>query len=530
MNQKKALQTFERYFRARYPLVACVSHEETRVLAGIRSVAEAIGTKVYEWSYTTGLNLENVDSDTRNPAAALEAIMQTYNQSSDMHADLLPPAIFVFKDIHGFMGNKSRGFDPVLVRLLRDFAAWSEENQNSIAFISPAFDVPSDLDKVIALIDWPLPDSSELEEILSECERRLPSSVKRVLNGGTGNREKIVAALRGLTAFEAASVINAGVVATLELSDKIIPFIVDEKAQIIRKSGYLEFYPAGVTMNDVGGLSELKNYAAVKRNAFSAQARAAGVDSPKGVLLVGIPGTGKSLSAKAIAGGDMPLLRMDVGSLMGSLVGQSEGNTRGALKVAEAVAPCVLWIDEIEKGMAGASGENDGGTSVRVFGTILTWMQEMTAPVYVVATANDIRALKPELLRRFDDIFWVDLPASADRQQIAALHLARRGFRFEEIFPTVAQAEEFAAALHGFTGAEIEKIVRSAIETAFFDNVPLSGSYLLAAAGKTIGIAETMQNEISSLRAWAKSRARNAGVPLETKSAFAPQKSRSVNL
>ena len=184
----------------------------------------------------------------------------------------------------------------------------------------------------------------------------------------------------------------------------------------------LEYYATNTTMNEVGGLTHLKRYAAEKLEAFSNEAAEFGVDAPKGVILVGIPGTGKSLAVKAIAGNKLPLLRMDVGALMGGLVGESEANMRQALRVAEAVAPCVLWVDEVEKGLGGATGgsENDGGTTKRVFGTLLTWMQEKTAPVYVAATANDARSLAPEFIRRFDDLFWVDLPNLQDRMQVAS--------------------------------------------------------------------------------------------------------------
>ncbi len=303
---------------------------------------------------------------------------------------------------------------------------------------------------------------------------------------------------------------------TRELGECVIPVIVKEKAQIIRKSGVLEFYDTSVTMAQVGGLHHLKQYAAIKRNAFSAAARAAHVDAPKGVLLVGVPGTGKSLAAKAIAGGQMPLLRMDVGKLLGGgHVGEGEGNTRAALKVAEAVAPCVLWLDEIEKGMADNGGASDGGVMMRVFGTLLTWMQETTAPVYVVATANDVRSLRPELLRRFDDVMWVGLPNAAGRREIIDVHLDKRGYHTSF---DVEQYEPVVSATWGFSGAEIEKVVKAAVETAFFESAPLTIGHLLDAAANIVPISVTMKDQIDELVRWSNERSvRPADEPLEPK-------------
>jgi SpoVK/Ycf46/Vps4 family AAA+-type ATPase len=316
-----------------------------------------------------------------------------------------------------------------------------------------------------------------------------------------------------LTQFEAGSVILSAIVATREFSDGMVPFIVKEKAQIIRKSGVLEYYDQTVTMDQVGGLIHFKEYAEIKRAAFSVEARAAGVDAPKGVLLVGVPGTGKSLVAKAMAGGKMPLLRMDFGALLAGLVGKSEENLRLALKVAEATSPCVLWIDEIEKALGGG-GELDGGTAVRMLGSLLTWMQETTAPVYVFATANNVQALKPELLRRFDDIMWVDLPCRADRLQVFNVHLSKRnrvikssGHKWEALLDTT----------WGFSGAEIEKVVKSAIERVFAAKKDLTIDDLLDAASTIVPISVTMENQITNLRSWAATRAIPASDPLEQK-------------
>jgi ATP-dependent 26S proteasome regulatory subunit len=496
----------DRYIKARYTLIGIVSHEETRVLAAIREVASTMKLssgqpaprRVVEWSLTAGLvGLPDVGDDTSEPLLALDIISKFDEPGRET------PTLFVLKDLHKILES-----DIKAVRYLRDIAARFEGRKHNVILLSPVLTVPADVEKTLAVIDWPLPDVDELADILNQVECSLPKTIKVTLNG---NRGSVIEALRGLTVTEVSNVLSAAVVATRELGECVIPLIIREKAQIIKKSGVLEFYDRTVTMSEVGGLSALKRYAAIKRAAFSPKAREFGVDAPKGLLMVGVPGTGKSLSAKAIAGGKMPLLRMDVGALMGGLVGQSEGNMRSALKVAEAVAPCVLWVDEIEKALGGMGGEMDGGTTTRVFGTLLTWMQETTAPVYVVATANDVRSLRPELLRRFDDVMWVDLPDAGSRGEIFAVHLSKRGYDAGMVY----EHTEIIDAAWGFSGAEIEKVVKSAIAAAFADGETLTADRLLDSARSIVPISKTMADQIADLRRWASDKAISAGTPLE---------------
>jgi len=500
MNAEK---TLDQYLRARYPVIAVLSHEERRVLSAISDVAANRKMAVAVWSLTSGWkNLPGVDADqTRDPAGALDAIL-TYCKPD------AKPTAFIMLDVHNVLGTGGR-FDPMLTRYIRDVAARFETERHSLILLGPSLEIPGDLEKTVAVIDWPLPGQDSLAAILAKAEADLPASMPRTLNG---NRDTVVQALQGLTEFEATSVLLAGVVASGELGDSIIAHIVGEKAQIIKKSGVLEYYDSQVTMQDVGGLGKLKAYAARKQAAFTSTARAAGVECPKGALLVGVPGTGKSLSAKAIAGQfRMPLLRMDIGALMGGLVGQSEGNMRTALKVAEAVAPCVLWIDEIEKALGGSSGEHDGGTSQRVFGTLLTWMQETSAPVYVIATANNVASLQPELISRFDDVFFVDLPAQVDRVEIVRVHLRKR-----KQDPAAFDLPAIATKLYGYSGREIERVIKTAIEAAYCDGQPLTDGYIMAAAGETVPVTVTMREKIDGLRAWVKAhQARYAADPLE---------------
>lgn len=528
MNQRDALVLLDRYIRARYPVIAVQSHEESRVLTGIRAIAENRKMTLITWSLTEGLRDAEIDYEavrnaleahrrpervpdfdpdmTREPAAAFEAIKASLNRKK---------FLFVFKDLHGNLGSRDRGFDPLYTRFLRDIAALYEKTPGNLILLSPALQIPPELDKIIALIDWPLPDASDLAAILNKAENDLPDDFPVTLNG---NRERVVQAMRGLTAFEASQVLSAGIIATRKLGDDIIPHIIREKSQIIKKSGVLEYFDTDVTMKHIGGLQHLKAYAARTRSAFSDSAREEGVDTPKGVLLVGIPGTGKSLAAKAIAGGELPLLRMDIGALMGGLVGQSESNMRSALKVAEAVAPAILWVDEIEKALGGSGGgELDGGTSARVFGTFLTWMQETTAPVYVVATANNFKALRPELISRFNDTFWVDLPNHASRVEILTIHLERR-----KRDPQAFDLDTVADALWGFSGREIEKVIKEAIGTAFFERRPVTTEDLLNAAAHIVPLLSSMKDSIDTMRRQIDN-ARQAGDPLEPRPFGDPQ-------
>jgi SpoVK/Ycf46/Vps4 family AAA+-type ATPase len=505
-------ETLDRLIRARYPVIVILSHEESRVMSTIRELAGTGKSKrtVVEWSYTAGMTgLPGITPDEyQDPAAALGYVA---NYDNDGEAT---PTLFIFKDLHDILK-----LDVRVKRFVRDIAVRFETRRHNLILLSPSMEIPTDLEKNAVVLDWPLPDAVELGEILRTAEKDLPSGIPITL-GENGKREAVVQAMRGLTEMEAKNALKGGVVTTRELSEKIIPFLVKEKAQIIRKSGVLEYYDTAVTMSEVGGLEGLKEYAEIKRAAFSNKAREAGVDSPKGLLMVGTPGTGKSLSAKAIAGGQMPLLRMDVGALMGGLVGQSEGNMRSALKVAEAVAPCVLWIDEIEKALGGiGSGETDGGTTTRVFGTLLTWMQETKAPVYVVATANDVRSLRPELLRRFDDVMFIDLPNAESRLEIINVHLAKRGKK------VTGKLDEVVKATWSFSGAEIEKVVKSAIEKSFFQKREISLDDLINAAKRIVPISTTMKSQIDELRAWASTRAIPAGEPLEPQPKVSGKKS-----
>jgi len=509
MDTKEAISRLSRCIKASYPIVAIISHEETRVLEFIQALAGRSNRQSLAWSITTGLQpawpgaAEKAIEDTADPVAALAQIA-AYDET---HPEA-PATLFVLKDLHVYLrdGQGERP-DPVIMRYLRDIAVQFETCNHTLILLSPVFQVPGDLEKSVVVIDWPLPDANELAAILEMAERDVPGHIKVHLNG---DRQAIISAMQGLTAFEARSALAGAIIAAGELSDACIPAIIGEKKQIVRKSGLLEFIESDVNMAQVGGLPYLKKYSQVKLATFSEEARAFGVEPARGVLLLGLPGVGKSLSAKAITGGRMPLLRADIGALMGQYVGQSEANARTFFKIAEAVAPCCVWLDEIEKSLGGGGGEHDGGTSTRVLGAILTWMQETKSEIYFIATANDVRALRPELINRFDDTFFVDLPNRADREEIISIHLRKRG-RHPQDYDLAAVAD----ATWNMVGREIERVVKAGLEAAFYAGEPLNTQHLLDAAGQVVPISTTMDAQIKDLRAWADTRARRANEPVE---------------
>jgi SpoVK/Ycf46/Vps4 family AAA+-type ATPase len=323
----------------------------------------------------------------------------------------------------------------------------------------------------------------------------------------------LLQAALGLTLGEAENVFAKIIVKDERLSGEDVNEVFAEKQQIIRKNGLLEYYATQETFANVGGLAVLKDWLQRRALALTAQAREFGLPPPKGILLLGVQGCGKSLCAKAVSSlWQLPLLRFDMGRMFGSLVGSSEENVRKAISVAESVAPAILWVDEIDKAFAGSqgSGATDGGTTARVFGTFLTWLSEKTAAVFVVATANDISQLPPELLRkgRLDEIFFVDLPSREERQEIFRIHVNKRG-RDAAQFDLPALAE----ASGNFSGAEIEEAVISALYDAFYDRKELTTPQVLTALAQTVPLAKTMDEQINRLRSWAEGRARNASVP-----------------
>jgi len=510
MTEMNPVQKLDVLIRARYPVVWVVSQEETRVqaaIAGLMETPKHSHKELFIWSHTRGIRLASEPTQQvgpEDPIGALEFV-STYGVGEEKpYGD---PAVFVFKDLHPYFEH-----DPRPTRALRDVIADLTNTQRTLIVLSPTLAVPAECKRQVAVIDWTLPAMEELTAMLEDFIDDLPEAVECTLDG---DREQVARALCGLTEFQAQSVLATAVIATGRLDTDAVEFIISEKARLIKESGLLEFYqPEGLP--EIGGLDLLKSYLGRRRRSFSDEAREYGVQMPKGMLLVGVPGCGKSLACKTLASlWKLPLIRLDIGALMGSLVGQSEANLRQALKVAESASPCILWLDEIEKGLSGvkSSGVSDGGTTARVFGSLLTWLQERTSPVYVVATSNDITALPPELLRagRFDDIMFVDLPNTVERQEIWQIHLAKAG-RDPRAFGLAALVK----ASDGYTGAEIEVAIGDALHQGFDEGREIVTEDLAQAIRTRVPLTATMREVIDELRDWASRRAKPASSRIES--------------
>jgi len=496
----------ETLIRARYPILYVVSSEEMRVQRLVMDIARRRQKKAFEWSCSTGIvpagssiqSQKNRSPATRDPLAALDQVIEQ-----------VEPALFIFKDLHPFL---TRNNFPI-IRKLKEIALHLKNSFKTIILISPVMEIPAELEKEVTVLIHPLPSSTDLGELMDRILADLSEGQHVKIEVTPEGRDKLLQAALGLTLGEAENVFARIVVKDQRLGAEHVTEVFAEKQQIIRKSGLLEYCSSPENFSSIGGLSVLKDWLNKRSLAFSDAARSFGLSAPRGILLLGVQGCGKSLCAKAVSNQwQLPLLRFDMGRMFGSLVGSSEENVRRAISVAESVAPAILWVDEIDKAFAGSqgSGLSDGGTTARVFGTFITWLSEKTNPVFVVATANDISHLPPELLRkgRLDEIFFVDLLSPEERAEVLSIHLGKRGRD-----PASFDVEALAAASQQFSGAELEEAVNSALYDAFYANSELTTSHLLGAITQTVPLARTMDEQISRLRQWAEGRARNASIP-----------------
>lgn len=491
----------ETLIRARYPLIYVSSWEEGRVLAEVQEVAGRLGKRLYVWTINDGVRLMDSTFSPRNegrkgtkdPLVALREIMQQTD-----------PSIYVLKDFHAFIREAA------VTRGLRDLSESLRTSYTSVILLSPVTVIPPELEKEITILDYPLPTRDQVRHLLHQIAADVAQNPALSMDLAGGGEEAIVDAAIGLTLNEAENVFAKTLVSAGRLSKHEAPLVYAEKEQIVRKTGLLEYVRVQEDFGGVGGLDQLKLWLAKRKEAFGAEARNFGLPPPKGVLMLGVQGCGKSLCAKAVPRlWGLPLLRLDMGQLFGSLVGASEQNIRRAIQLAESVQPAVLWIDEIDKGFSGlqSSTFSDAGTTARVFGTILTWLQEKTSSVFVIATANHVESLPPELLRkgRFDEIFFVDLPDAAEREVIFHIHILKRGRQ-----PLDFDLKRLGAAAEGFSGAEIEQAVISALFDAFADRSEVTTEHIDRAIRETFPLSRLMADEISARRAWAKGRTRPA--------------------
>ncbi|MEA5472202.1 AAA family ATPase [Spirulina sp. 06S082] len=475
---------FELLLRACYPLIYIPTPEEERVEKAIAASAKRSGNRaVYIWDFVEGYqdNPNNAGLGRRNPLQALEFIEQLPEAS---------PVIFILRDFQRFLEDVS------ISRKLRNLARKLKSQPKNIVIISPDITIPPELTEVFIILDFPLPTG---EEIKTEIQRLLGSTGQTL---SENLLDELTRSARGLSLERIRRVLARAIAARGKIELEDVELVLEEKRQSIRQTQILDFYPAREQISDIGGLDNLKEWLLRRGGAFSDKAREYGLPHPRGLLLVGIQGTGKSLTAKAIAHHwHLPLLRLDVGRLFGGLVGESESRTRQMITLAEALSPCILWIDEIDKGFAGFDGKGDSGTTSRVFGTFINWLAEKRSPVFVVATANNIQTLPPEMLRkgRFDEIFFVGLPSQEERKAILAVHLLRlRPHNLQNY-----DLERLAYEIPDFSGAEIEQTLIEAMHIGFSQNRDFSTDDIIEAASQIIPLARTAQEQIQFLQDWA---------------------------
>ena len=494
--------------RARFPFIYIPTYEEERATKFIKSIVTKqdeikVVRDVLVWTQSAGLkNGPKKIENTNQPMQLIEFIKKYDND-----------AVFILYDFHVYFGGKHRNIDSSIIRALRDLisALKTSSKRKNVIFISPDINIPETLQKDIVIYDFPLPNLSEIKARLKKMV-----SVNKGVDTTTLTEEeieKLCKAALGLTMQEAENAFALAMVNDGKLSPDDINVILQEKMQVIRKTGMLEYVQSDMSIEDIGGLENLKRWLLKRNNSWSERAKKYCIPAPKGVLVTGIPGCGKSLTAKAMSTiWQLPLLRLDLGKIFSGLVGSSEENMRKAIKTVEAVAPAILWVDEIEKGLNGVSSSNDSGVSSRIFGTFLTWMQEKTAPVFVIATANNIDRLPPELLRkgRFDEIFFVDLPTFNERKEIFKVHLSKR-LKDKEICKNIKINNELLEVLsqktEGFIGSEIEQVVISALCDAFFENRELQLVDFDRAIENTVPLSKTQKEQIVAIREWANVRA-----------------------
>ncbi|MBI2920529.1 MAG: AAA family ATPase [Planctomycetes bacterium] len=506
------------YVRARYPVLYLVSGEEERVARMLRGIGADLQKKVYFWTCSAGFEGASIKDDLLEGPKPMFASPVDFGESSARSAGTKTPAgaldfvlnsaeraLFVLQDFHAFLD------DPVVVRRLRDVILNLKKSFKTLFLVSPVLKVPEEVERDVTVVDIPLPDEKELQVLLRSFLDSVRADGRITVSDDKDLFERVARAALGLAESQATNVFARAAVNDRKFSAEDLPLILAEKKQVLRKTGILEFFEHAESLTSVGGLDTLKRWLASRKDAFSDRARAYGLPQPKGLLLLGVQGCGKSLSAKAIAATwKLPLLRLDVGSLFSSYIGASEANMRKAILTAEGLAPVVLWLDEIEKGFAGmkGGGNADAGASMRVFSTFLTWMQEKTKPVFVIATANRIADLPPELLRkgRFDEIFFIDLPSAKEREEIFKIHIGKR-----KRDPAKYDLKGLASAAVDFNGAEVEEAIVAAMYRGFSEEREFAMPDVLGAVKETVPLAATMAEEIAALRQWARGRARQAG-------------------
>ena len=506
--ENRIVVQLSRLFRARFPYIYITTWEEERAINLIKKISKSeklirVAREVYVWTQTNGFVVDGQKIDgTQSPDKAIDFIRDCNKNS-----------VFVMCDFHVFFGVKGRQVDYNVVRRLRDNLSdlKTSKFRKNVIFLASELLIPETMQKEITILDMPLPT---LSEIKAKFDKMITQNTQIDTSGlDEEGKEKLCKAAMGLTLQEAENAFALAMVNDGKVDVSDLDIILSEKMQVIKKTGILEFINTDIKISDVGGLENLKSWLNKRNNSWSESAKKYCLPAPKGVLITGVPGCGKSLTAKAMsAAWQLPLLKLDFGKIFSGIVGSSEENMRKAIKTAEAVAPSILWVDEIEKSLSGLNSNGDSGTSSRIFGTFLTWMQEKTAPVFVIATANNINSLPAELLRkgRFDEIFFVDLPTQREREEIFKLHLSKR-LKDKDVASKIEinsdLYKQLAQMTEGFVGAEIEQVVISALYEAFFNKRPLEFSDLANTIKNVVPLSVTQKEQILAIRQWANIRA-----------------------
>lgn len=486
MNFKEELKSL---LIANIPMINLVTYEEERMIKCITEIADNKG--IYTWDIADGFTCIREST----PQFRLKELT-TDTLLPYLVSEMPDSCIIVLKDFHhSWIQKKS-----YITRKLRNMRPALSAKDQHLIFITPSAGVPEELKDDVLVMEVPLPDTLELNALFTECTKKIDKS--RLPKSDV--RSKLLSSALGLTTNQARVAFSRVWAKYERFDERSIEMVTWAKREIIKESGALEFWPAEEGEKNVGGLDLMKTWFTVRECAFSEQARIQNIPFPKGVVLIGIPGTGKSLSAKLLSGmWKLPLLRLDMGAIFGSLLGESEKHMNRAIMLAETVSPCILWIDEMEKAFAGAGpGSINAGAPTRVFGSFLTWMQEHKTPVYVFATANDVSSLPMELIGRFDRVFFLDMPNDIERHAIFKIHLERTGETFPE---RKFNFRELVEESKHFVGREIERAVREAQYTAFADgNREISQADLMKALGETVPLSKSHEEVIEKLQLWKK--------------------------
>ena len=473
-----------------------LTHEESRVLARLAVMAAGMFAAPRAWAswtvtggFTDGVPGISPGTARDDPRAALEAVRDCG----------VAGAILVLRDFHPYLR------DDRIVRTLRDAHATLDGGRRVLLLLSPVLALPDEVFKDVHVFDFPLPGPDEIERAVQAGVAAVSADLGSPVEIPEGEREAVTRSLGGLTWDEIVRIVRKVGLREKRVGAQVVEGLLEEKRQIIRKSEILDYITTRISLAEVGGLKNFKRWARIRQNGFSDAARAFGLPQPKGVLFTGISGCGKSLAIKALAcDWNLPLLRLDMGRVFAGFLGTPEESMRRAFKTVEAVAPALLWIDEIEMGVSVFSDSVESGATSRIFAMFLTWMQEKTAPVFIGATANDIDRLPPEFIRkgRFDEIFFVDLPGDPERRDIFKIHLTSRGKDVSQV-----SLEGLAKSANGFSGAEIEQAIVAAMYEAFAERRELSIDDLYRALGRMVPLAVTMKEQITKTKRWAENRA-----------------------